>query len=87
MTFHSPKEDQLIATGNKLSDTVDGKTRTSEWDSMMPLPVAGFHLGRFEEKDDKTPDGLAVSAYANKDLPDWAQSDSARGERRQRLRP
>ena len=25
MLFHTPKEDQLIATGNKLSDKVDGK--------------------------------------------------------------
>ena len=74
MVFHSPKDDQLIATGNKLSDKVDGKLRTTEWDSMMPLPVAGFHLGRFKEKDDKTQDGLAVSAYANEDLPDWASN-------------
>ena len=73
MTFHTPKDLQLIATGTKLSDKVDGKVRTSEWDSMMPLPVAGFHLGRFIEKDDKTADGLAVSAFANADPPDWAQ--------------
>jgi hypothetical protein len=74
MIFHTPKEDELIATGVKLSDKVDGKVRTTEWDSQMPLPVAGFHLGRFVEKDDKTSDGVAVAAYANSDLPDWAQS-------------
>jgi hypothetical protein len=74
MVFHTPKEDELIATGDKLSDTVEGKLRTTVWDSMMPLPVAGFHLGRFKEKDDKTPGGLAVAAYANSDPPDWAQS-------------
>jgi len=73
MRFHTPKEDELIATGTKLSDKVDGKVRTTEWDSQMPLPVAGFHLGRFAEKDGKTSDGLAVAAYANSDLPDWAQ--------------
>jgi hypothetical protein len=74
MRFHTPKEIQLIATGNKLSDKVDGKVRTTEWDSMMPLPVAGFHLGRFAEKDGKNADGLAVTAYANSELPDWASS-------------
>jgi hypothetical protein len=73
MIFHNSKDDQLIATGNKLSDKVDGKIRTTEWDSMVPLPVAGFHLGRFKEQDGKTPDGLAVAAYANSDPPDWAQ--------------
>ena len=65
MRFHTPKEDELIATGAKLSDKVDGKVRTTEWDSQMPLPVAGFHLGRFTEKEGKTSDGLAVAAYAN----------------------
>ena len=74
MLFHTPREDQLIATGNKLSDKVDGKVRTTEWDSMMPLPVAGFHMGRFAEKEDKTPSGLTVTAYANASSPDWAQS-------------
>ena len=74
MRFHTPKEDQFIATGTKLSDKIDGKMRTTEWDSMMPLPVAGFHLGRFVEKDGKTADGLAVAAYANSELPDWASS-------------
>jgi hypothetical protein len=74
MRFHTPREIQLIATGTKLSDTVDGKMRTTEWDSMMPLPVAGFHLGRFAEKDGKTPSGVVVTAYANSELPDWAGS-------------
>jgi Peptidase family M1 domain len=74
MRFHTPKEIELIATGTRLSDKVDGKVRTTEWDSMMPLPVAGFHLGKFTEKDDKTPDGLAVAAYANSESPDWAAS-------------
>ena len=74
MLFHTPREIELIATGTKLSDKVDGKLRTTEWDSMMPLPVAGFHLGRFVEKDEKTPSGLVVTAYANSNLPDWAQS-------------
>ena len=72
MRFHTPKDLTLIATGTRLSDTTDGKMRVSDWDTMMPLPVAGFHLGRFKEKDDKTTEGMAVAAYANTDLPDWA---------------
>ena len=72
MRFHVPKEVQLIATGNKISDTVDGRVRTSDWETKMPLPVVGFHLGNFAEKDEKTPLGLPVAAYANQDLPDWA---------------
>ena len=74
MRFHTPKEDELIATGTKTSDKVDGHVRTTEWASRMPLPVAGFHLGRFVEKQDKTPSGVEVEAYANSELPDWASS-------------
>ena len=72
MIFHTPKDITLIATGTKVADSVDGRVRTTEWETRMPLPVVGFHLGRFVEKDDKTPTGVAVAAYANQDLPDWA---------------
>ena len=74
MRFHVPKEVELIATGDRITDKVDGHVRTSEWETKMPLPVVGFHLGKFVEKQDKTPDGLAVAAYANSDPPDWAQN-------------
>jgi hypothetical protein len=72
MRFHVPKEEELIATGNKIDDSVDGHVRTSDWETKMPLPVIGFHLGHFAEKEEKTPLGLPVMAYANTDLPDWA---------------
>jgi hypothetical protein len=72
MRFHVPKQVELIATGDKISDTVDGNIRTSDWDTKTPLPVVGFDLGRFSEKDEKTPSGLLVAAYANDSLPDWA---------------
>jgi len=71
MIFHSPKDEQFIATGNKLRDSVDGKIRTTEWDSRVALPVVGFHLGDFKMLEGKTPQGLDVTAYANKELPDW----------------
>jgi hypothetical protein len=72
MSFHVPKDIELIATGTKLSDKVDGKVRTSEWDSKMPLPVAGFHLGKFAEKSGKTSSGVDITAYANTSPPDIA---------------
>ncbi len=72
MRFHVPKEIQLFATGTKTSDKVEGKSRVTDWDTKMPLPVVGFHLGRFMEKDDKTPSGVSVAALGNTELPDWA---------------
>jgi len=74
MTFHTAKDIILIATGNKISDSVDGKVRTTVWNTNMPLPVVGFHLGKFSQKESKTPAGLEVTAYANTDVPDWAAS-------------
>jgi len=45
MLFHIPKNLQLIATEPGISDKVEGKMRTSAWETKMPLPVVGFHLG------------------------------------------
>jgi len=73
MLFHIPKNLKLIATGTKVSDTVDGKMRTTSWETKMPLPVVGFHLGQFVEKDEKSPTGLDVAAFANSSPPDFAQ--------------
>ncbi len=74
MIFHVQKEVELIATGNKVSESVDGKVRTSVWDSSTALPVVGFHLGKFQKKDGKTQSGVAVTAYANESLPNWADA-------------
>ena len=77
MRFHTPKDVELIATGNKMSDSVDGKVRTTDWETGVPLPVVGFHMGEFATKAGKTPGGVAVTAYANKNLPDWANGGYA----------
>ncbi len=74
MTFHVPRDLQLIATGTKTSDKTDGKTTTTEWKTDVPLPVVGFNLGEFKEKDGtlkwKTGQTLAIEAYANPTPPD-----------------
>ncbi len=65
MTFHSPKNAVLVATGEKSSDTVDGGTRVSKWKSEIPLANAGFAYGDYKEYDDKAGD-VAVNIYANR---------------------
>src|SRR5258708_32611336 len=37
MTFHSPKDAVLVATGEKTGETVDGNTRVTTWKS----PIKG----------------------------------------------
>jgi hypothetical protein len=70
MLFHIPKGLQLIATGNKVRESTDGKITTSEWKSDVPLPVVGFSLGDFEMKEQKVGTPLSgqitIDAYANK---------------------
>jgi hypothetical protein len=72
MTFHLPKELQIVATGKQVSSEKEsgGGTRVV-WQTDVPIAVAGFNLGEFKSGETKTPDGFTVSAYANEQLPDW----------------
>ena len=74
MLFHVPKGLQLIATGDKVNESTDGKITTSEWKTDVPLPVAGFNLGDFTMEEGsvqyKTGGSLSVDAFANTNPPD-----------------
>jgi hypothetical protein len=69
LTFHSPKNAPLVATGEKTSDTVDGNTRITTWKSEIPLSVAGFAYGDYKVTNDKAGDVL-VDIYANREPDD-----------------
>ena len=62
--FRCPKQDVLVATGNKVSDTFDGKDRITEWKSDIPLVVAGFAYGDYKEVTAKAGD-VEVQVFAN----------------------
>ncbi len=64
LTFHSPKRFKLVATGNKISETVDGKELVTNWKSDKPLAVAGFAFGDYKVVTDKV-GGVEVDVYAN----------------------
>ena len=65
LTFHSPKNSVLVATGEKTGETVDGGTRISTWKSEIPLAVAGFAYGDYKVTSDKAND-TAIDIYANR---------------------
>ncbi len=65
LTFHSPKNSALVATGEKTSETVDGGTRITTWKSEIPLAVAGFAYGDYKVTNDKAGD-IAIDIYANR---------------------
>jgi len=69
LTFQSPKNTVLVATGEKVSDTVEGGMRVSKWKSEIPLAAAGFAYGDYKVYEDKAGD-VAVEVYANRQADD-----------------
>jgi hypothetical protein len=73
ITFHSPKNSTLVATGGKTGETTDGNTRVTTWKSEIPLSVAGFAYGDYKVVNDKAGD-VAVDIYANREGDDITNS-------------
>jgi hypothetical protein len=67
LTFHYPASMTLVATGNLISETTEGLTKTSEWDSGCIIGVAGFNLGEYLTKSQKVED-VQVEVFANRGL-------------------
>ena len=71
MTFHVPKQLQIVATGKQVSLVPEGGgMMKAVWDSGSPIPVAGFNIGDFKSSGTKTPQGFGVDAYADVGVPD-----------------
>ena len=73
LTFRSPKKYKLVATGNKTSETVEGKELITRWQSDKPLTVAGFAFGDYKLVSDKVGD-IEVDVYANNQPDDFLKS-------------
>ena len=73
MTFHVPKNLQIVATGKQISQEAESGGQRVVWETQAPIPVAGFNLGEFKSSEAKTPQSFEVTAYANENLPDWAE--------------
>jgi hypothetical protein len=73
LTFRSPKRYKLVATGNKISETVDGKELITNWKNDKPLTVAGFAFGDYKLVSDKVGD-IEVDVYANNQPDDFLKA-------------
>jgi len=69
LRFRSSKKFTFLATGQRLKVEKGKDESTSEWQSEIPLAVAGFNYGYFAEKS-RSDEGLTVTAYGGKDVPD-----------------
>jgi hypothetical protein len=65
LNFHNPKKYSLVATGDKVSSTIDGNQLISTWKSGIPLAAAGFAFGDYKIITEKVGD-IEVQVYANR---------------------
>jgi hypothetical protein len=73
LTFRTPKKYSLIATGGKVSQTIDGGQLITNWKSEVPLAAAGFAFGDYKIYTEKAGD-VEVQVYANKEPDDLLKS-------------
>ena len=73
ITFRSPKQYTLVATGVKISDDTSGREAVSVWKSEKPIAVAGFAYG--DVKIERTTvGGIEVEVHANKNADDMMKN-------------
>jgi hypothetical protein len=80
LTFHTPKEMQVVATADRLRDVPDGKARLSEWQTISPLPVAGFNVGEFKSDLGERNANLQIQSYANVNTSDFVSQLAGSGQ-------
>ena len=73
LTFRTPKKYSLIATGGKVSQTIDGGQLITNWKSEVPLAAAGFAFGDYKIYTEKVGD-VEVQVYANREPDDLLKS-------------
>jgi hypothetical protein len=81
LNFQIPKKYSLVATGDKVSEGLEGNVALSRWKSGIPLAVAGFAYGDYKLEKNKAGD-VEIEIYANRN-PDDVMSglrDFAQGQ-------
>src|SRR5262249_60468257 len=67
LTFHYPKELDLVSSGEIVSDSVEGDMRVTHRKVGAPVRLAGFNLGVYERRK-ITRGGQTVEVCANGNL-------------------
>lgn len=67
LTFHYPRAFQLVAPGDRVSDSADGDVRTTHWRTSSLIRTAAFNFGDFAHaRVDRGP--YSIDVYANRKL-------------------
>ncbi|MGA3125115.1 MAG: M1 family aminopeptidase [Candidatus Korobacteraceae bacterium] len=71
LTLRIPKDLTMAATGTLVSKRIEDNQSVTQWKSDLPLAVAGFNFGDFKSETMKLDkQGVQVTAFANKEIPD-----------------
>ena len=80
MTFHTAKNVQVVATGNRVTEKEEGQQKISVWQTLTPIAVAGFNMGQFKSDQNERNKDVQVVTYANTSLADnYSGLPNARG--------
>jgi len=72
LIFKVPKQYTLVSVGKMVKQWTEKDYGCSEWDSEVPVPVAGFNYGEFKKRavTDSTLNNFGIEGYAAAALPD-----------------
>ncbi len=74
LTLGVPRGLTMVANGKLVRQYEEGKENLSEWESEVPIAVAGFNFGDFKRVEARNNSGMLIESYANHDLPDMFRS-------------
>jgi hypothetical protein len=80
LIFRVPKQYLLVSVGKLVKEWREDNFAVTEWQSVIPLAVAGFNYGSYKKKqvhDDTTK--YDVEAYATSEMPDYLRDASQFG--------
>lgn len=67
LTMRWPRKMQLVATGTKVDERIDGEYTVGRWGTDHPISVAGFNLGEYASAAVSAP-AYSVEIFANRKL-------------------
>jgi hypothetical protein len=81
LIFKVPKQYTLVSVGTPVKQWMEQDVACSEWDSGVPVPVAGFNYGDFKKRAITDPqlDNFGIEDYAVSNLPDSLKSAESIG--------
>jgi hypothetical protein len=67
LSFQYPEDLTLVATGERVDETVSDGWKRSRWKSTQPQPVAGFNLGAYRSSERRV-GGLKLDVFATREV-------------------